>query len=104
MRVTNALIKVAMAMMSDPHAKQWGYDLSRQSSVRSGVMYPILARMLEDGWLTDGWEDPAKLTEKRPPRRYYELTDDGLRELGAIVKRAELDARQNVPSLRPSVA
>lgn len=24
------------------------------------VLYPILARMLDEGWLTDGWEDRTR--------------------------------------------
>jgi PadR family transcriptional regulator PadR len=91
MRTTDALVKVATALMHNPHTKQWGYSLSRASGVRSGVLYPILARLLDRGWLEDGWEDPSAITEKRPPRRYYTVTEEGLRELGAVVARASAD-------------
>jgi PadR family transcriptional regulator len=83
---------VAVAIMSDPAGKHWGYELTRNSGVRSGVLYPILARMLDEGWLTDGWEEPGT-TGGRPPRRYYELTEDGKRELGALLTHARTDAR-----------
>jgi PadR family transcriptional regulator PadR len=56
-------------------------------------MYPILTRLLAEGWLSDGWEDPQTITEKRPPRRYYELTDEGRIRLGAIVAEASHDTR-----------
>ena len=56
-------------------------------------LYPILHRMLDEGWLADGWEDPAQLGGKRPPRRYYELTDEGKVELGALLQEARSDAR-----------
>jgi PadR family transcriptional regulator PadR len=84
MRRTAALVKVSNALLESPESRQWGYDLSKRSKVRSGALHPILARMLEQGWLTDGWEDPATITEKRPPRRYYQLTAagrDALRDL-----------------------
>lgn len=85
MRRTNALVRVAIAMMEDPNGRHWGYDLSRRCGVRSGVMYPLLTRLLTEGWLTDGWEHHV---EGRPPRRYYQLTENGCRELGAIARTA----------------
>jgi len=81
-----------MAIMSDPAGRHWGYELTRQSGVRSGVLYPILARMLTEGWLSDGWETPGA-TGGRPPRRYYQLTDTGKRELGAVLAQARSDER-----------
>jgi PadR family transcriptional regulator, regulatory protein PadR len=92
MRRTVALMEVAIAIMSDPSGKHWGYSLMQESGVRSGVLYPILARMLADGWLSDGWENPAT-TGGRPPRRYYELTEKGKRELGALLQHARSEAR-----------
>jgi PadR family transcriptional regulator PadR len=92
MRRTRALVDVAIAIMSDPSGRHWGYELTRKSGVRSGVLYPILSRMLAEEWLTDGWEDPAT-PGGRPPRRYYELTEAGKRELGAVLAAARTDAR-----------
>jgi PadR family transcriptional regulator PadR len=66
--------------MASPAARHYGYDLTKQTGMRSGVLYPILHRLLAAGWLTDGWEDQRPAG--RPPRRYYELTDLGQRELG----------------------
>lgn len=93
MRKTHALVQVAMALLDDPAGKHWGYELSKQAGVRSGVMYPMLTRMLDECWVTDGWEDEATIPEKRPPRRYYELTDEGRLQLDAILQQAQCDAR-----------
>lgn len=94
MRRTHALIQVAMALMADADGRHWGYELSKQSGVRSGVMYPTLQRMLEEGWLSDGWEEQAQGGKgRRPPRRYYELTDNGKAALGALIAEARRDAR-----------
>lgn len=82
-----------MALMSDRDARNWGYELSKRANVRSGVLYPILRRMLDEDWLKDSWEDPAEIAENRPPRRYYELTAKGLSELGAILDAARNDQR-----------
>jgi PadR family transcriptional regulator PadR len=82
-----------MELMADPAGKHWGYELGKRAGVRSGVLYPMLTRMLEENWLTDGWEDPRTIVEKRPPRRYYELTDKGRLELGALLHDARFDVR-----------
>jgi PadR family transcriptional regulator PadR len=91
MRMTHATVQAALALMENPTGKQWGYELSKRSGVRTGVLYPILHRMLAEGWLTDGWEEQPDL--RRPPRRFYELTDAGARELGALLARAQTDRR-----------
>jgi len=93
MQMTNSLVSVVVALMAARDDKHWGYELSKKTGVRSGVLYPILGRLLDQGWIADGWEDPSSIKEKRPPRRYYTVTEEGLEELGAIAKRADLDAR-----------
>jgi PadR family transcriptional regulator PadR len=92
MRKTQALLRVALVLMADQGDQHWGYETGRRARVRSGVLYPILRRMLEEGWLIDGWEDPAE-AYGRPPRRYYELTDTGRRELGGIIESARSEGR-----------
>ncbi|GGL41204.1 PadR family transcriptional regulator [Nocardia jinanensis] len=93
MRKTHSLVRVAVALLAEPDGRHWGYDLGRRSGVRSGVLYPMLTRMLDEGWLTAGWEDPTTLTERRPPRRYYELTEHGKLELAGTVRAARADRR-----------
>lgn len=93
MRKTHALVQVAVALLDPETDRHWGYDLSKRSGVRPGVLYPILHRLLDEGWLTDGWEQVAPNRRRRPPRRYYELTDRGRHELGGIVADAQLDPR-----------
>jgi PadR family transcriptional regulator PadR len=103
-RMTHALVQVAVALMSDASGRHWGYELSKSSGVRSGVMYPVLQRMLGEGWLADGWEDQVHAGKsKRPPRRYYELTDEGRGALGAMLTEARRDARFR-PIFAPQIA
>lgn len=92
MRTTLALVQVAAVLIDNSTAKHWGYELTQRAGVRSGVLYPMLSRMLDQGWLTDGWEDPAQIVG-RPPRRYYELTDEGRLQLGAVLRKAARDSR-----------
>jgi len=88
MRKTHSLVQVAVALMEHPAARHWGYDLSRQSGVRSPTVYRILSGMLTTGWLTDGWEDLTETQGKRPARRYYKVTSQGRRELNRIIQAA----------------
>lgn len=95
MKVTHSLALVAVAVLEMDHeddGRLWGYALSKKSGVRSGVLYPILDRMMSEGWLEDHWEEHAE-GKKRPPRRYYQLTDEGRIGLGAVAKRIEQEER-----------
>jgi len=100
MRKTHALVQVAAALLEEPHGRHWGYDTAKKAGVRSSVLYPIFSRMLEEGWLTDGWEDASTISG-RPPRRYYMLTSLGLARLGAVLADASRDARFGRLNLKP---
>ncbi|WP_372774806.1 PadR family transcriptional regulator [Mangrovibacterium sp.] len=41
--------------------------------VVEGTLYPLLTRLKNDGLLAYNWEESTQ----GPPRKYYELTDDG---------------------------
>lgn len=84
MRRTERLAAVAGALLADPHGRHYGYELCKQTRIRSGVVYPMLTRLLNAGWIADGWEDPTTI-DGRPPRRYYTLTDEGREMLRGYV-------------------
>ena len=92
MRITHATIQVVVALLDDKLDVHYGYDLGKRARVRTGVLYPILQRMLEEGWLEDHWEDTAA-ARGRPPRRYYTVTDAGRRELLGMSAQAQRDDR-----------
>lgn len=79
MRLTEPVAQLGVALLTEsPGTRRWGYELCRATGLRSSTVYPMLARMLEEGWLEDGWEATEEIAaEKRPPRRYYTLTDFG---------------------------
>lgn len=52
-----------------------GYDLSRETGLKSGTLYPLLIRLTERGWLETRWEDSPE--PGRPPRHLYRLTAEG---------------------------
>jgi DNA-binding PadR family transcriptional regulator len=56
----------------------WGFELSKESGLPAGTIYPILRRLTAAGWVTSRWEAPEASQEVgRPPRRYYALTTEG---------------------------
>ena len=75
-RRTRARVAIATELLRRRNATHWGYELSRNSGIGAGSMYPFLSELLEAGYLSDGWEDTAKR-----PRRYYRLTQEGERFL-----------------------
>lgn len=93
MRKTHALIEVAQALLADPNAKHWGYALVQQTRMRSGVLYPLLWRLLKEGLLSESWEEPNDRSRERPLRRYYELTPIGLERLRTVLQEAQQDPR-----------
>jgi len=58
--------------------KEWryGYDISRDTGLKSGTLYPILMRLAEHNMLETNWETAE---EGKPPRHMYKLTTDGVR-------------------------
>jgi DNA-binding PadR family transcriptional regulator len=69
-------ILVLAELLQTPREWRYGYDLSRNTSLKSGTLYPILIRLAEHRLLDTGWETPEP---GRPPRHLYKLTADGLR-------------------------
>lgn len=88
MKRSRTLLLVASVLLAAPgDAQHYGYDLCKATGVRSGTMYPLLRRLLNAGWLSDGWESQAEAVD-RPPRRYYRMTAEGREMLASLVKLA----------------
>lgn len=54
-----------------------GYAIMQATGVKSGSLYPILARLSSRGCLDAQWRSPDQLG--RPPRQVYALTPAGKR-------------------------
>src|ERR1700684_2803489 len=69
-RQTRALL----AMLLDrPQTWRHGYDLSKQTGIKSGTLYPLLIRLTEQGLLDARWDHPDR--PGLPPRHAYRLTN-----------------------------
>jgi len=61
---------------------RYGFDIMDATGLPSGTVYPVLGRLERDGYVRSKWELPTiAQREKRPPRRYYEITAGGARAL-----------------------
>lgn len=66
---------------------RYGFDVIDATGLQSGTVYRALSKLEERGLLRSKWE-PANeaLREKRPRRKYYEVTSLGVGELAASRK------------------
>jgi PadR family transcriptional regulator, regulatory protein PadR len=62
---------------------RYGFDLVRTLAgadglvTSEGTIYPLLGRLRRDGLVTTTWHESSS----GPPRRYYQLTEEGRRAL-----------------------
>src|SRR5690242_12162787 len=70
-------VLVLTALIDDPTAWRYGYELGRQVGLKAGSLYPILIRLRDRCLLEASWEDDP--SPGRPPRHLYRLTGDGVR-------------------------
>jgi PadR family transcriptional regulator, regulatory protein PadR len=78
-KLTGPLERVLRVMTADPSAQHYGYDLMKAAKLPSGTLYPMLARLQQDGLVDSEWEAQREEAGGRPPRKYYRLTAEGLR-------------------------
>ena len=67
---------------------RFGFDIMDATGLTSGTVYPALDKLESLGYVTSKWEDPKYARrDKRPPRRYFDLTDAGATALAAALTR-----------------
>jgi DNA-binding PadR family transcriptional regulator len=95
---------VAVLQALDAGARH-GFDVISATGLPSGTVYPALARLEHDGLVESQWEDhKIALKEKRPPRRYYEMTKAGeqmLETAAAALKERDRAMRARLRAFRP---
>lgn len=69
--------RAVLAALADG-SRGWrhGYEISKATGLKSGTLYPLLARLKDQGFLEARWEEPA--APGRPPRHAYRLTLQGV--------------------------
>lgn len=94
--------QVLRVLLDDPLGEHYGLEIAKAAGLASGSLYPTLARLERDGWVTSDWEQVNQHDAGRPRRRYYRLTADGAvwarQELASTLARLSAGG---VPGARP---
>jgi DNA-binding PadR family transcriptional regulator len=84
-------LQVLSEFLKNPKDWQYGYDISRNTELKSGTLYPILMRMAERGFLETRWETAE---HGRPQRHMYRLTSGGVQyareEMPSTARRSQV--------------
>jgi PadR family transcriptional regulator, regulatory protein PadR len=78
---------------------RYGYDLSKETGLKSGSLYPILIRLADRGLLETDWE--SEPPRGRPPRHLYRLTSAGEAHLALLEESGQAEAWTASGSRRP---
>jgi PadR family transcriptional regulator, regulatory protein PadR len=74
-KLTPQTLRILDAFLDGPLDWKYGYEISRNTGLKSGTLYPILMRLAERKLLDTAWEagEPGK-----PPRHMYRFTPEGM--------------------------
>lgn len=89
-RSSSQTLSILEALLEQPRSWRHGYDLSLQTELKSGTLYPVLMRLSDRGFLDSKWEESE--LPGRPPRRMYRLTPAGMAHA-----KSELAMRNEIP-------
>jgi DNA-binding PadR family transcriptional regulator len=94
-------LRVLKAVADGTH---YGFDIMDATGLASGTVYPILSRLQAQGALRSRWESmTVARRDKRPPRRYYDLTAEGARVLArSLAHYRSVTGAAPGPRARPS--
>jgi PadR family transcriptional regulator len=83
---------------------RYGFDIMEASDLPSGTVYPILARLEKAGYIRGRWEAAETAQrDKRPTRRYYEISASGTKALARSVEHYRtLGGLSLTPPARPA--
>ncbi|HEY6763120.1 MAG TPA: PadR family transcriptional regulator [Baekduia sp.] len=98
-RATTQVLAILNVLLSDLSGDWYGLELTRAAGLKTGTVYPILARLEKAGWLTSRWEDVDPAVAGRPRRRMYRLSGEGQRNGSALLaEHRELLAPKSAPA------
>jgi len=70
------------------HGHRYGFDVIDHTGLPSGTVYPALATLPRKALVESRWEEEDVAREERRPRRkYYQVTHDGLVVLRESLRR-----------------
>ena len=66
---------VLEALTREPGGWRHGYDIARETGLRSGTLHPVLIRLADRSTVEARWEDGVE--PRRPRRHLYRITAEG---------------------------
>jgi len=78
-QITLPTLRLIVAMLDQPIGAWYGLELAKAATLKTGTIYPLLARLERAGWLESEWEHVDPSVVGRPRRRLYRLTPHGAR-------------------------
>lgn len=81
---------ILMLLYNNKHKSYYGLEVSELTGTSAGTLYPILARMEAKGWIEGEWEEIDPVAEKRRPRKYYRITQQGI----PVARKAQRDHKK----------
>jgi len=96
-RLSPQTLQVLDRFSERPTAWRYGYELSHETGLKSGTLYPILMRLAKHRLLETRW---VQTQEGVPPRHTYRLTPKGLE----VARSARVTARRVTAARKPATA
>jgi DNA-binding PadR family transcriptional regulator len=94
--ITPKMATVLKVFLEDPDQPRYGFELMKLTGMKSGSLYPMLAKLEGAGWLTRGREDIDPRAAGRPARTHYTIT-------GAAASAAHIQLAALSEQFRPPV-
>lgn len=90
-RLSHQTLRVLRLFLDKQPNEVAGSEISKETKMLTGTIYPIVMRLERFGWLKSRWEKVEPSVVGRPRRRLYRLTalgynktHDALSELGVL--------------------
>ena len=96
-RLSPQTLLVLDRFSQQPTAWLYGYELSRETGLKSGTLYPILMRLAKHQLLETRW---VQTEEGVPPRHTYRLTAKGVE----LVQSERVRGRKPLATRKPATA
>jgi DNA-binding IclR family transcriptional regulator len=99
--MTKATEEILAALVGHASRDRHAADICAQTGLRTGTVYPVLARLEALQWVESGWEQ--RLHEQGwPRRRYYRLSPYGLAMARGTLASARGSPAEPARGLRPA--
>ena len=89
-RLSPQTLRVLERFTESPTAWRYGYELSRETGLKSGTLYPILMRLAKYSLLETKW---VTTEDGVPPRHTYRLTPNGVALVRTTFAASQASAR-----------